>query len=100
MKATYLVVFTSIRNTNDHEYGETNDHLFDQIKNHPGFVEAFSTRDAQRRGVTISYWTSLEAVNGWRIDADHQKAKYRKEEWYEYYRIDICKIEKSYEWKS
>lgn len=100
MTPKYLVVFTSIRNTNDHEYGATNDHLFDQIKKHTGFVSAFSTRDAERRGVTVSYWSSLDAIQAWRTDTEHLKAKGRKEEWYDFYKIDICKIEHSYEWKA
>ena len=63
-----------------------------------GYLEHFSFRNADGYGITISYWDSLESISAWKQNAEHQQAQKKgRENWYKNYRLEICKIERSYD---
>ena len=51
-----------------------------------------SMRDGAR-GLTISYWTTREAIDRWRQHPEHQAAQRQgREHWYKSYRVRICEV--------
>ena len=93
----YAVIFSSIRRpeTNGHEaMAEKMTNLASQ---QPGFLGAESTRDKDGFGITVSYWSSIEAITHWKANAEHLVAqKLGKTAWYEHYELRIAKVERSY----
>lgn len=48
-------------------------------------------------GITVSYWKDLDAINEWKKDLEHLKAKQKgKEQWYDHYTLRIAKVEIEY----
>jgi len=48
-------------------------------------------------GITVSYWASEDAIRNWKANLDHQLAqKLGKENWYQAYKVRICKVERDY----
>jgi len=91
----YAVVFTSIKTESNSGYTEMA-HLMESIViNQPGYLGHESARSAL--GITVSYWESLEAIDGWRNQVSHRIAQEKgKEKWYASYRIRVCLVEKEY----
>jgi heme-degrading monooxygenase HmoA len=60
----------------------------------PGFLGVESARDETGVGITVSYWSSLEAVHAWGRVAEHRTAQARgRGEWYEQFRLRICRVD-------
>jgi len=92
----YAVIFTSIRTAGDHGYAETSDRMVELASGQPGFLGIESVRDAQGTGITVSYWTSTEAIAAWKAQAEHQLAQQRgRREWYQQYEIRIARVERA-----
>jgi heme-degrading monooxygenase HmoA len=90
----YAVIFTSIRTPGDNGYGETADEMVSMVSKQEGFLGAESVRDESGFGMTISYWSSLESIDKWRMNGPHMQAKEMgKKLWYDQYMIRICKVE-------
>jgi heme-degrading monooxygenase HmoA len=91
----YAVIFTSIRRDGDDEaYAETARHMVELAAAQPGFLGVESVRDAAGVGITVSYWTSLEAIRAWGRDATHRTAQAQgRAVWYEQFRLRICRVE-------
>jgi heme-degrading monooxygenase HmoA len=61
----------------------------------PGFLGVESARD--EIGITVSYWESLDAIKNWKENVEHKIAQQKgQEEFYKTYKVEICKVEKSY----
>ncbi len=91
----YAVIFTSLRTEVENGYIETSRQMEEMAKQQPGFLGMDSARN--ELGITISYWESLEAINNWKQNLDHQVAqKNGKEKWYSSYHVRICKVEREY----
>ncbi|MCY9404470.1 antibiotic biosynthesis monooxygenase, partial [Bacillus spizizenii] len=61
----------------------------------PGFLGVESIREADGRGITVSYWGSIDAINHWKQHTEHQEAKEKgKSVWYESYAVRIAKVER------
>ncbi len=51
-------------------------------------------------GITISYWSSLDAIKNWKQHCEHVIAQQKgKDLWYVWYKVRICKVEREYEFK-
>jgi heme-degrading monooxygenase HmoA len=60
-----------------------------------GFLGVESARE--QVGITVSYWSSLEAIRAWKRDAEHREAqRLGREQWYADYRIRITRVEREY----
>lgn len=91
----YAVIFTSVLAGDDEDYAETAQRMMALAQQQPGFLGVDSARDDI--GITVSYWDSLEAIEGWKQHAEHREAQRRgREQWYARYRLRICKVERQY----
>lgn len=91
----YVVIFTSIRTEGDEGYSETAERMEELSAQYPGFLGLESARSGL--GITVSYWSSLEAIKNWKQNEEHLEAQRKgKEKWYSNYRIRICKVEREY----
>lgn len=78
----YLNTAASLRNKALNEYGCTQ----------------FTSSTEGDQEIAISYWPNLEAISKWKNDEVHLQAqKIGRERWYEYYKVDVVEILRSYE---
>lgn len=93
----YAVIFTSTRTEIDDGYGAMADRMVELASQQPGFLGVESTRGAEGLGITVSYWSSLEAIAAWKANAEHRVAQatgHRK--WYRHFETRIAKVERAY----
>lgn len=60
----------------------------------PGFLGVESAR--QEIGITVSYWASQEAIAAWKEDITHLQAQGRAKEWYQTFRVRVCRVKREY----
>jgi len=46
----------------------------------PGFLGFETAR--QEIGISVSYWSTLEAIEAWKANAAHRQARHRAKTWY------------------
>jgi heme-degrading monooxygenase HmoA len=77
-------------------YPELASKLIELAKRQPGFL---GIESGFQRGfaLAVSYWTSLEAIQGWRTNVEHVLAKEKgKSMWFRKYVTRIAKVERVY----
>jgi heme-degrading monooxygenase HmoA len=92
----YAVIFTSTRTTVDEGYGAVAERMVALAAQQPGFLGVDSVRGADGLGITVSYWTSLEAIAAWKAHSEHRVAQangHRK--WYEHFETRIARVERA-----
>ncbi|WP_223032440.1 antibiotic biosynthesis monooxygenase family protein [Hanstruepera marina] len=95
----YAVIFTSKQKENIKGYAEVANLMEGLAKKQEGFLGIESARN--ELGITVSYWESLEAIKNWKQQSDHLIAQQKgREEWYSWYHVRICKVEREYEFNS
>jgi heme-degrading monooxygenase HmoA len=93
----YAVIFSSQRPPDDNGYGEMADRMVELAAMQPGFLGVESARGADGFGITVSYWSTLEAIAAWRSHAEHRVAQETgKSAWYEHYEVRITRVERAY----
>ncbi|MGZ3775753.1 MAG: antibiotic biosynthesis monooxygenase family protein [Pseudobdellovibrionaceae bacterium] len=94
----YAVIFSSKRNNLDQTgYQEMSQKMIDLAKGQKGFLGVESARSLDGYGITVSYWDSLENIEFWKQNNEHQYAqKLGREKWYENFTVRICKVEHEY----
>lgn len=93
----FAVIFTSLRTEGDHGYGQMAARMVELAAQQPGFLGVESVRSPDGLGITVSYWTSEEAIAAWRSHADHRIAQETgKRTWYSDYRVRIARVERDY----
>lgn len=90
----FAVIFTSIRTDGENGYDETARHMLELAAEQPGFLGFETAR--QEIGITVSYWTSLEAIAAWKENAAHRQAQHRAKDWYRAFRVRVCRVEREY----
>jgi heme-degrading monooxygenase HmoA len=91
----YAVIFTSLLREESPAYEEMAQEMLDLARNQPGFLGYESAR--KEVGITISYWSSLDAIKAWRNHERHSLARKKgREEWYRNFRVRICRVEREY----
>jgi heme-degrading monooxygenase HmoA len=97
----YAVVFASSRTPGDQAgYDATSDRMAELACSQPGFLGIESARGADGFGITVSYWSSLEAIEAWREQAEHRVAQAAgRAKWYERFNLRVCRVERAYEFK-
>ncbi len=94
----YAVIFTSTHTKNIEGYSEMAIAMENLAKKQDGYLGIESARNSI--GITVSYWSSLEAIKIWKQQSDHLLAQQKgREEWYNWYHVRICKVEREYEFK-
>ncbi|HLV37873.1 antibiotic biosynthesis monooxygenase [Xanthomarina sp.] len=92
----YAVIFTSTQTENMEGYSEMATRMEEHAKQQPGFINMESVRDGL--GITVSYWESLDAIKNWKQQSEHVVAQQKgRENWYSWYHVRICKVEREYE---
>ncbi|MFD2528298.1 MULTISPECIES: antibiotic biosynthesis monooxygenase family protein [Polaribacter] len=95
----YAVVFSTILTDNIKGYEEMADKMELLAKKQPGYLGIESARKSI--GITISYWSSLEAIIAWKNNVEHTEAReLGRKKWYKKYRLRICKVEREYGFES
>ena len=96
-QAKYIVSFISLMSTNTQGYARAADQMMNAVQSQSGFIAAYSARNEEGVGITNSYWSSLEAIKGWKADKAHQAIQNKgKTQWYQWYQLQVCEIVKSY----
>lgn len=94
----YAVVFTSTLTDEVQGYSKMAAKMEDLASRQPGYLGFETARDML--GISISYWTSLEAIAGWKANAQHLFAQQKgKAQWYDWYKVRICKVEREYKFR-
>jgi len=92
----YAVIFTSLKKAHTPDYSVMAQRMVELAKTQSGFIGIESAR--QEIGITVSYWESIEAIKNWKQKAEHLIAQKKgKYDWYSYYKVRICKVEREYE---
>ena len=65
----YAAVFTSLRTDGDRGYGHMAKRMAELAAQQPGFLGMESARTADGLGITVSYWSSEEAIAAWKAHA-------------------------------
>jgi heme-degrading monooxygenase HmoA len=95
----YAVIFTSIRTETQEDYIETAKRMVELAQLQKGYLGHESAREGL--GITVSYWTSLEAIKQWKMESEHQIAQEKgKSLWYAAYKTRICLVERDYGFSS
>jgi heme-degrading monooxygenase HmoA len=93
----YAVIFTSQRTDGDRGYGQMAERMFQLAATQPGFLGAESVRGADGFGITVSYWSSEEAIAAWKEHMEHKPAQEAgKRVWYANYQLRVAKVEREY----
>jgi heme-degrading monooxygenase HmoA len=92
----YAVIFTSLRTAVEEGYAATAERMVELASGQPGFLGVESARSGV--GITVSYWSSLEAIRDWKRHVEHLDAQAAgRERWYSRYKTRICRVERDYE---
>lgn len=92
----YAVIFTSKQTKNLEGYAEMAAAMEALAAKQPGYLGIESARS--ELGITVSYWESLDAISNWKENLAHLKAQEKgKAQWYAWYTLRICKVEREYE---
>jgi heme-degrading monooxygenase HmoA len=92
------VIFTSTRTDGDNGYEEMADAMFELATKQPGFLGFESARSGL--GITVSYWENRDCIGAWQRNAAHLVAQQRgRAEWYQSYKVRVCKVERDYAFK-
>lgn len=90
----YAVIFTSIRTEGDNSYGDAAKRMLELASTQPGFLGFETAR--QEIGISVSYWTSLEAIKTWKENAAHRETQKKAKDWYSSFRVRVCRVEREY----
>lgn len=92
----YAVIFTSTLSEDIEGYDEMANRMVDSVQDQEGFLGIDSAREGV--GITVCYWSSLEAIQNWKKKEDHLAAqKEGKARWYSSYKVRISRVERNYE---
>lgn len=94
----YAVIFTSTQTDDTEGYSEMAEKMETLARQQEGFIGIESARNTI--GITVSYWESLDAIKNWKANTEHLFAQQKGiEQWYNWYNVRICKVEREYEFK-
>lgn len=92
----YAVIFTSRRTAVDDGYDAVAARMVELAEKQPGFLGVESVRDATGLGITVSYWTTLEAIAAWRADSEHRIAQQTgRAKWYQHFETRVARVERA-----
>ena len=93
----FAVIFTSQRTQADQGYGKMAQRMEELASGQPGYLGMESVKDADGFGITVSYWSSEEAIVSWKANLEHQGAQEAgRRSWYAGYTVRIARVERAY----
>jgi heme-degrading monooxygenase HmoA len=91
----YAVIFTSLQTGDLGGYGEAAGRMMELAATMPGFLGMEAAREGI--GITVSYWTDLEAIAAWKKQAEHLAVQGEgRRRWYSHYATRIARVERDY----
>jgi len=92
----YAVIFTSKQQDDDNGYQKMAKQMETLAIQQPGYIGIESAKETI--GITVSYWKTLDAIKNWKENSAHLFAQEKgKTDWYSWYKVRICKVEREYE---
>lgn len=94
----YVVTFASRRTGEDADgYARMAAAMAELAAKQPGYLGMESARDAEGFGITLSYWTSEQAIRDWKRVAAHLEAQRSgHSRWYSDFVTRIARVERAY----
>jgi heme-degrading monooxygenase HmoA len=94
----WAVVFASVRSVEDSDgYARAAEEMMALAAEQPGFLGVETARGTDGVGITVSYWTTPEAILAWRENARHRIIQQLgKEKWYVAFEMRIARVERAY----
>jgi uncharacterized protein len=66
----------------------------------PGYIGIDSARTNAGAGITVSRWASIAAMVSWRRVVAHAEAQHAgRERWYDWYRSDVARVDRTAEFR-
>ena len=94
----YLVSFYSLRQDGDDGYEDMAKRMEELASQQNGYLGMESVRDSQGLGITLSYWQDINSIQQWKQQLEHQQAQLLgREKWYQWYRVEVARVEYSYQ---
>ncbi|GCF15883.1 hypothetical protein Harman_38180 [Haloarcula mannanilytica] len=94
---TYLVTFRLDPGEYDAEFHELNDAIQAAAEDTEGYLGKQTWHAPESEEVlVVYYWESLDALESFGADADHERAKQRWTEWYEAYEVTVTEVVETY----
>jgi len=91
----YAVIFTSVRTETEQGYQQAAKRMLELAEQQPGFLGFESARE--ETGISVSYWSDLDAIKNWKLNAEHQQAQIQgRNTWYAEFKVRIAKVERDY----
>ena len=90
----YAVIFTSIRRDGDNGYDAMAKQMLELASKQPGFPGFETAR--QETGISVSYWSSPDAIKAWKENVSHRQAQRHAKDWYKTFRVRVCRVEHEY----
>ena len=85
------------RTEGDRGYERMAERMVELAARQPGFLGIESVRGADGFGITVSYWSSEEAIAAWKAHLEHKPAQEAgKRVWYADYHLRVAKVERAY----
>jgi len=95
-RAKFIVSFISLLNSEAAGYAQAADKMVKAVEKEAGFVAVYSARNKEGVGITVSYWSSVEAIAQWKANKAHKVIQAKgKSEWYDWYQLQVCEIVRS-----
>ena len=92
----YAVIFSSIKTKDNEGYAKKNALMNKLDLQQKGFLGMENANS--EIGISVSYWSDLEAIKLWKENLDHQKAQVEgQKKWYLEYKVRIAKVERDYD---
>jgi len=93
----YAVIFSSLRTAGDNGYDRMAERMVELAAQQPGFLGVESVRGDDGFGITVSYWTTAEAISNWKANIEHGVAQEMgRREWYRRYQLRVSRVERAY----
>jgi heme-degrading monooxygenase HmoA len=90
----YAVIATTVRSDGDNGYTDAVQQMLELASRQPGFLGYDTAR--QDIGISVSYWSSLEAIKAWKENVAHRQVQSHARQWYKLFRVRVCLVEREY----
>jgi len=93
----YANIFSYVPSNTRAGYAEMDEATLQEVQDVDGFL-GYEVTGTETRRIFISYWRDMNAINIWRENQTHKKAKSRGKEWYVAYASMLVKVEHQSLW--
>jgi len=93
----FSVLYSTPTTEKDQGYGDMADRMLELAVEQPGYLGVESARTPGGRGITVSYWSSEEAIAQWRSNAEHRVAQeLGRRVWYSDFHLRVARVERAH----